>query len=620
MFGLAFLAHEATGATGEVEVGVTAASITDATGKPPISPARNLETGLEVFFNEKISTDDSGRAQLLFRDGTSLTVGAGSEMTIDEYVFDPDSGSGEMVVNISKGVFRLVGGKISKNTPVVFNTPTATVAVRGGIAVVKEATNGLTASFIFGTGMEVIPHNGGPATRTSLPGYHVIVNLDQTVTKERINQEALTRTLKALEKQAEEAPPARADEPSSGSGQQTASVPAKEIAAEPESSSTGGADTATQPQPGEQSIDGGGTDIASRTTVLASTVAEYAPPITGPTGGSQTSMVSPVTQIAELTTAADDTKNTDASSASIAHSTTYCPYGHCETSVTYCSHDGCVTAPESATYCSHDECEEGTATATYCSHDECEAETAAETAAAVAAATAAAAATYCSHEECVVARDKSAPTYDYMIVSRSDLTGLSVALGKFNSGDRYGLSSSVAQSGAETALTGSQIRLCRECRFLNWNRRTTLMTTATTSTAEIQHWVSGVTSTASEISAAAGKTASYAGGLVGAVATDGLIREATGGFDARVRFGVSQYQVQNFNASFDGRRYSGSSGLTANDTVFGVAAHSGSQTMNANGYFFGSPARGSAPPEMGGHFEISGKDYRAGGVFAGAQR
>ena len=132
MLGLAFVVPEATGATDEVEVGVTAASITDARGKPPISPARNLETGLEVFFNEKVSTDDSGRVQLLFRDGTSLTVGAGSEMTIDEYVFDPDSGSGEMVVNISKGVFRLVGGKISKNTPVVFNTPTATVAVRGG--------------------------------------------------------------------------------------------------------------------------------------------------------------------------------------------------------------------------------------------------------------------------------------------------------------------------------------------------------------------------------------------------------------------------------------------------------------------------------------------------------
>ena len=100
-------------ATDEMEVGVTAASVIDAKGKPPISPARDLETGVDVFFSEKISTDENGRAQLLFRDGTSLTVGASSEMTIDEYVYDPATGTGDMVVSISKGVFRLVGGKIS---------------------------------------------------------------------------------------------------------------------------------------------------------------------------------------------------------------------------------------------------------------------------------------------------------------------------------------------------------------------------------------------------------------------------------------------------------------------------------------------------------------------------
>ncbi|MEO1848714.1 MAG: hypothetical protein ABGY05_15205, partial [Pseudomonadota bacterium] len=114
----------ALAATDEIEVGVTAISVTNAVGTPPVSPARDLETGLEVFFNEKIETNPSGRAQLLFRDGTSLTVGSSSEMTIDEYVFDPDTGTGELVINVSKGIFRLVGGKISKNTPVVFNTKT----------------------------------------------------------------------------------------------------------------------------------------------------------------------------------------------------------------------------------------------------------------------------------------------------------------------------------------------------------------------------------------------------------------------------------------------------------------------------------------------------------------
>ena len=146
----------------EVQVGVTAASVIDAQGKPPVSPARDLETGVDVFFNEKVSTDEAGRAQLLFRDGTSLTVGASSEMTIDEYVYDPATGTGDMVVSISKGVFRLVGGKISKNQPIVFNSPSATVSVRGGIAYVKQSSAGLEAGLLYGTQLSVTSAASGP--------------------------------------------------------------------------------------------------------------------------------------------------------------------------------------------------------------------------------------------------------------------------------------------------------------------------------------------------------------------------------------------------------------------------------------------------------------------------
>ena len=42
------------GAAEETEVGVTAASNISAVGQPPVSPARDLETGLEVFFSENI--------------------------------------------------------------------------------------------------------------------------------------------------------------------------------------------------------------------------------------------------------------------------------------------------------------------------------------------------------------------------------------------------------------------------------------------------------------------------------------------------------------------------------------------------------------------------------------
>ncbi|MDP6081307.1 MAG: FecR domain-containing protein, partial [Arenicellales bacterium] len=244
------LCHVAVATTDEIEVGVTAVSVIDTIGKPPVSPARNLETGLEVFFHEKISTDKSGRAQLLFRDGTSLTVGASSEMTIDEYVFDPDSGTGEMVINISKGVFRLVGGKISKNTPVIFNSPSATVAVRGGIAYVKETTVGLEAGLLYGTELSVTIAATGLSSRTSQAGKAFNVKLGQTTAPqaEKIKPETLAQDLAALEKPVDKAPTPADEPPQDTDNTAPDTAQSQESAPETESSGTAKAEPATQPQ------------------------------------------------------------------------------------------------------------------------------------------------------------------------------------------------------------------------------------------------------------------------------------------------------------------------------------------------------------------------------------
>jgi hypothetical protein len=53
--------------------------------------------------------------------------------------------------------------------------------------------------------------------------------------------------------------------------------------------------------------------------------------------------------------------------------------------------------------------------------------------------------------------------------------------------------------------------------------------------------------------------------------------------------------------------------------LFNAVATSGDGVMNAQGYFFGNPTRGTPPPEIGGHFQITGGGHDAAGVFAGAQ-
>jgi len=195
-----------------------------------------------------------------------------------------------------------------------------------------------------------------------------------------------------------------------------------------------------------------------------------------------------------------------------------------------------------------------------------------------------------------------------------------VTVGVLTTGDSYGLSATVSQADAKMILVGNQIPLCHECRFLNWYRTTTRIASTHSNTVQIQHWISGAVATAAELAGAASKTASYSGGLIGSVASSGLITEKLGHFDARVRFGVSHYQVQNFNAAFDGRSYLGSSASTRNDALFNAVATSGGRVMNTQGYFFGSPAPGTPPPEIGGHFQVTGGGYDAAGVFAGAQR
>ena len=87
-----------------------------------------------------------------------------------------------------------------------------------------------------------------------------------------------------------------------------------------------------------------------------------------------------------------------------------------------------------------------------------------------------------------------------------------------------------------------------------------------------------------------------------------------------MRFGIDAYQVETFNADFNGRRYSGNSVLTSNDKFFSLTGHSDAKTMSASGYFFGSPAHGNPPPNLGGHFEVTGPNYYASGVFGGSQR
>ena len=136
-------------------VGVTSGADGDPLGKPPNENERILRIGIDVQANELITTGAADRAHLVFLDGSSLTVGPDARLTIDRFVFDPNTKKGELAINASKGVLRLVGGKISKTNAITITTPSSTIGIRGGITIVSVTQVQTIAGFVFGTSMTV---------------------------------------------------------------------------------------------------------------------------------------------------------------------------------------------------------------------------------------------------------------------------------------------------------------------------------------------------------------------------------------------------------------------------------------------------------------------------------
>jgi hypothetical protein len=185
--------HEAA-----AKVGVTSATDGDPLGKPPQEAERVLRIGVDVQANELITTNANDRAHLLFLDGSSLTVGPNAQLTIDKFVFDPSTKTGELAINASKGVLRLVGGKISKNGPIVITTPASTVGIRGGITILDVKTNQTDSTFVFGKDMTV--RAAGQTQIAIRPGSMIITNLGSPPGLPMIlAQGALNAQLAALE-------------------------------------------------------------------------------------------------------------------------------------------------------------------------------------------------------------------------------------------------------------------------------------------------------------------------------------------------------------------------------------------------------------------------------------
>lgn len=88
-----------------------------------------------------IETDEESAAEILFADGSKLSVGENSAVAIDTFVYD--GASGQSVLQLTRGVFRYVSGSMpNENVEIV--TPTVTVGIRGTELVFTVNNDGST--------------------------------------------------------------------------------------------------------------------------------------------------------------------------------------------------------------------------------------------------------------------------------------------------------------------------------------------------------------------------------------------------------------------------------------------------------------------------------------------
>lgn len=91
---------------------------------------QSLFEGEIVYRQANITTDRFGSVSFEFDDGSTMTVGPDSDLIIDNYVYDPDSGDGQAAIRLGKGILRMVSGRIPSDR-VQIRTPVATVGIRG---------------------------------------------------------------------------------------------------------------------------------------------------------------------------------------------------------------------------------------------------------------------------------------------------------------------------------------------------------------------------------------------------------------------------------------------------------------------------------------------------------
>ena len=129
-----------------------------------------LDVGDEIYREAEVYTEDYGSIEMRFDDGSQMTVGPNSELTIDDYVYSGNAGTDRAVISLGEGMLRMVSGNIASER-VNIRTPVATVGIRGTDFTLDTMTAGVVKVWVDDGIVAVTPAQASQTFELTAPAF-----------------------------------------------------------------------------------------------------------------------------------------------------------------------------------------------------------------------------------------------------------------------------------------------------------------------------------------------------------------------------------------------------------------------------------------------------------------
>lgn len=126
---------------------------------------RSLKIQDPIAIDDLVVTEEKGRVKIVFQDDTIVTLGEKSRMKLTDYSWSRERKQGKFKVTINEGLFRIIGGKITKSSPGAFvaKTPAASIGIRGSAYAGSVSGKKLSIYLLSGKGIDVTNNKGSVA-------------------------------------------------------------------------------------------------------------------------------------------------------------------------------------------------------------------------------------------------------------------------------------------------------------------------------------------------------------------------------------------------------------------------------------------------------------------------